>query len=61
MLTIAAIALLVTGIQLAHAYDDDAAVCKQQGDCARLFNVFLTQGYFTAGKLLGPSASPSLA
>ena len=53
LLTIAAIALLVTGIQLAHAYDAAAAVCKQQGNCARLFNVFLTQGYFTAGKLLG--------
>ena len=52
-LAIAAIALLVTGIQLAHAYDAAAAVCKRQGNCAGLFNAFLTQGYFTAGKLLG--------
>ncbi|HUA29472.1 MAG TPA: ABC transporter permease [Streptosporangiaceae bacterium] len=53
MLAVAAIALLVTGIQLAHAYDTAAAACKQHGDCAGLFNAFLTQGYFTAGKLLG--------
>jgi hypothetical protein len=52
MLAIAAIVLLVTGIQLAHAYDAAAAACKQQGNCAGLFNAFLTQGYFTAGKLL---------
>jgi ABC-type transport system involved in multi-copper enzyme maturation permease subunit len=52
VLAIAAIALLVTGIQLTHAYDAAAAVCKQQGNCAGVFNAFLTQGYFTAGKLL---------
>ncbi len=52
VLAIAAIALLVTGIQLAHAYDAAAAACKQHGNCAGLFNAFLTQGYFTAGKLL---------
>ena len=52
LLAIAAIALLVTGIQLAHAYDAAAAVCKQRGNCAGVFNAFLTQGYFTAGKLL---------
>ena len=51
VLAIAANVLLVTGIQLAHAYAA-AAVCKQQGNCAGLFNAFLTQGYFTAGKLL---------
>ena len=53
LLAIAAIVLLVTGIQLAHAYDAAAAACKQRGNCAGLFNAFLTQGYFTAGKLLG--------
>ena len=53
VLAIAAIVLLVTGIQLAHAYDAAAAACKQHGNCAGLFNAFLTQGYFTAGKLLG--------
>jgi len=52
VLAIAAIALLVTGIQLAHAYDAAAAACKQHGNCAGVFNAFLTQGYFTAGKLL---------
>ena len=52
VLAIAAIVLLVTGIQLAHAYDAAVAACKQHGDCAGLFNAFLTQGYFTAGKLL---------
>jgi hypothetical protein len=52
VLAIVAIALLVTGIQLAHAYDAAAAACKQHGNCAGLFNAFLTQGYFTAGKLL---------
>lgn len=52
VLAVAAIALLVTGIQLAHAYDAAAAVCKQHGNCAGVFNAFLTQGYFTAGKLL---------
>jgi ABC-type transport system involved in multi-copper enzyme maturation permease subunit len=52
VLAIAAIALLVTGIQLTHAYDAAAAVCKQQGNCAGVFNAFLTQGYFTAGQLL---------
>jgi ABC-type transport system involved in multi-copper enzyme maturation permease subunit len=52
VLAIAAIALLVTGIQLAHAYDAAAAACKQHGNCAGLFNAFLTQGYFTAGQLL---------
>jgi hypothetical protein len=34
VLAIAAIVLLVTGIQLAHAYDGAAAVCKQQGTCS---------------------------
>ncbi|MGH3124369.1 MAG: ABC transporter permease subunit, partial [Streptosporangiaceae bacterium] len=53
VLAIAAIVLLVTGIQLAHAYDTAVAACKQHGNCAGLFNAFLTQGYFTAGKLLG--------
>jgi hypothetical protein len=52
VLAIAAIALLVTGIQLAHAYDAAVAVCKRQGNCAGVLNAFLTQGYFTAGKLL---------
>ena len=52
MLAIAAVVLLVTGIQLAHAYDAAAAACKQQGNCAGLFNAFLSQGYLTAGKLL---------
>jgi len=56
VLAIAAIALLVTGIQLAHAYDAAAAACKQHGNCAGLFNAFLTQGYFTAR----PTASSSL-
>jgi hypothetical protein len=47
VLAIAAIVLVVTGIQLAHAYDTAVAVCTRQGDCATAlggFNGFPSQG-----------------
>jgi hypothetical protein len=47
------IALWVTGIQLAHSYDAAVAVCKEQGNCAGLFNVWPSNGYLTADNLLG--------
>jgi len=34
LLAVAAVILLVTGLQLAHAYDAAVALCQQQGDCA---------------------------
>jgi ABC-type transport system involved in multi-copper enzyme maturation permease subunit len=49
VLAIAGAVLLVTGIQLNHAYYVAAAVCKQQGSCAQMFaNTFPSQGYLTA-------------
>jgi hypothetical protein len=59
LLTIAAIALLVTGIQLAHAYDAAAAVCKQQGNCARLLTSSSRRATSRRASYWGPSASPS--
>jgi len=53
VLAIAAAVLLVTGIQLNHAYYAAAAVCRQQGDCADLFNVWPSNGYLTADNILG--------
>jgi ABC-type transport system involved in multi-copper enzyme maturation permease subunit len=44
LLAVAAIALAVTGIQLAHSYDAAIALCKQQGNCANLSDVWPTQG-----------------
>lgn len=53
VLAIAAIALLVTGIQLTHAYDGAAAACKQHGNCAHMFTyTFPSQGYLDADSLL---------
>jgi hypothetical protein len=53
VLAVAAIAFAVTGIQLAHSYDAAVAVCRQQGNCAGLFNVWPSNGYLTADNLLG--------
>jgi ABC-type transport system involved in multi-copper enzyme maturation permease subunit len=59
VLAIAGAALLVTGIQLNHAYYAAVAVCRQQGNCAHMFTyTFPSQGYLNAGSGL---ASLSLA
>ena len=49
MLAIAGAVLLVTGIQLNHAYYAAVAVCKQQSNCAHMFTyTFPSQGYLDA-------------
>jgi hypothetical protein len=53
VLAIAAVILLVTGIQLNHSYDVANAICRQQGNCADLFNVWPSNGYLTADNILG--------
>jgi len=53
VLAVVAIVFAVTGIQLAHSYDAAVAVCRQQGNCAGLFNVWPSNGYLTADNLLG--------
>jgi ABC-2 family transporter protein len=53
VLAIVGAVLLVTGIQLNHGYYAAAAVCRQQGDCADLFNVWPSNGYLTADNILG--------
>ena len=54
VLAIAGAVLLVTGIQLNHAYYAAAAVCRQQGNCAHMFTyTFPSQGYLNAGNSLG--------
>jgi hypothetical protein len=58
VLAIVGAALLMTGIQLSHSYDAAAAVCRRQGNCAGLFNVWPSNGYLTANNILGPSGSP---
>jgi hypothetical protein len=62
VLAIAGAVLLVTGIQLNHAYYAAVAVCKQQGNCPDLFNTFPSQGYLTAANALGVAglAAPAL-
>ena len=53
VLAIAGAALLVTGIQLNHAYYAAVAVCKQQRNCAHMFTyTFPSQGYLDAGNSL---------
>ncbi len=53
VLAIAGAVLLVTGIQLNHAYYAAVAVCKQQGNCAHMFTyTFPSQGYLDAGNEL---------
>jgi hypothetical protein len=50
VLAIAGAVLLVTGIQLNHAYYAAVAACKQQGNCAHMFTyTFPSQGYLNAG------------
>ena len=53
VLAIAAVVFALTGIQLAHSYDAAVAVCKQQGNCADLFDVWPSNGYLTADNILG--------
>ena len=53
VLAVAAVILLVTGIQLNHAYYAADAICRQQGNCADLFNVWPSNGYLTADNILG--------
>jgi ABC-type transport system involved in multi-copper enzyme maturation permease subunit len=53
VLAIVGVVLLVTGIQLNHAYYAAVAVCKQQGNCAHMFTyTFPSQGYLNAGNSL---------
>ena len=40
VLTILAIVLAVTGVQVAHAYDATVAACRQRGDCAAALSAF---------------------
>jgi hypothetical protein len=62
VLAIAAVILLVTGIQLNHSYYAADAICRQQGNCAELFNLWPSQGYLTAANALGVAglAAPAL-
>jgi hypothetical protein len=63
VLAIAGAILLVTGIQLNHAYYAAVAVCKQQGNCAHMFTyTFPSQGYLNAGNSLAAAglAVPAL-
>ena len=62
VLAIAGAVLLVTGIQLNHAYYAAVAVCRQQGNCAGLFNTWPSNGYLTADNILGAIglAAPAL-
>ena len=53
VLAIVGVVLLVTGIQLNHSYHAAAAVCRQQHNCAGLFNVWPSNGYLTANNILG--------
>jgi hypothetical protein len=54
VLAIAGVVLLVTGIQLNHAYYAAVAACRQQGNCAHMFTyTFPSQGYLNAGSSLG--------
>lgn len=53
VLAIVGAVMLVTGIQLNHAYYAAVAVCKQQGNCAHMFTyTFPSQGYLDAGNEL---------
>jgi hypothetical protein len=53
-LAVLAVILLVTGIQLAHAYDTAVADCKPHGDCASALSLFPSNGYLTASNLMHP-------
>jgi ABC-type transport system involved in multi-copper enzyme maturation permease subunit len=53
LLAIAGAVLLLTGIQLSHAYYAAVAACQQQGNCAHMFTyTFPSQGYLDAGSEL---------
>jgi hypothetical protein len=52
-LAVLAVVLAITGIQLNHSYDAADAICRQQGNCADLFNVWPSNGYLTADNILG--------
>jgi len=54
LLAIAGAVLLVTGIQLNHAYYAAVAVCRQQGNCAHMFTyTFPSQNYLNVASSLG--------
>jgi hypothetical protein len=56
VLAVAAIALAVTGLQLAHAYDTAAALCPRPGNCPQMLgnslNSFPSQGDLNAANSL---------
>lgn len=56
LLAVAAVALAVTGIQLARSYDAAVALCQQQGKCAGLTGFFPSGGYRTVNKSLDVAA-----
>jgi hypothetical protein len=51
VLAVAAIALAVTGLQLAHSYDAAVALCKQQGNCAEMLNSGALNSFPSQGDL----------
>ncbi len=53
-LAVLAVILLVTGIELAHAYDATLGACKPLSDCASALSRFPSNGYLTASNLLHP-------
>jgi hypothetical protein len=53
-LAVLAVILLVTGIELARAYDATLAACKPLGDCASALSRFPSNGYLTASNLMHP-------
>jgi len=53
-LAVLAVALVVTGIRLAHAYDAAVAACKPHGDCASVLTLFPSNGYLTASNVMHP-------
>jgi ABC-2 family transporter protein len=53
LLAVVAVVFALTGLQLAHSYDAAVVLCKQQGNCASLFDVWPSNGYLTADNILG--------
>jgi len=53
-LAVLAAILLVTGIRLAHSYDDIVAACRPHGDCASALSLFPSNGYLTASNAMHP-------
>ncbi|HXL95958.1 MAG TPA: ABC transporter permease [Streptosporangiaceae bacterium] len=53
-LAVLAVILVVTGIQLAHAYDTIIAICKPDHDCASALSSFPSNGYLSASNGMHP-------